>query len=194
LDLFLLRHGDSGKRMSDPSLTVSGKQEIVMIARSIKTLKLKFDAIITSPLKRATQTADIVAKVLGLRKEKNKITIWNDLAPEGNRLRLFNRLRHQFKIESTILMIGHQPYLSNMIYEIISRGIMRKGTGGGDRRATTIILKKGGLAKVRITSLNPSINGELRWLLTPRILKSLVKKKVVTVQNQNQNALQHRKI
>ena len=48
------------------------------------------------------------------------------------------------------------------------------------------------LAKVRITSLIPSINGELRWLLTPRILKSLVKKKVAAVQNQN--ALQHRKI
>lgn len=182
--------------MSDPSLTVSGKQEIVMIARSIKALKLKFDAIITSPLKRAIQTANIVAKVLGIHKEKNKITIWNDLAPEGNRLRLFNRLRHQFKTESTILMIGHQPYLSNLIYEIISSEIMRKGAAGRDRRATTIILKKSGLAKVRITSLIPSINGELRWLLTPRILKSLVKKKVVTVQNQNQNqnALQHRKI
>ena len=77
-----------------------------MIARSIKTLKLKFDAIITSPLKRAIQTANIVAKVLGMRKEKNKITIWNELAPEGNRLQLFNRLHHKFKMESTILMIG----------------------------------------------------------------------------------------
>lgn len=192
LDLFLLRHGDSGKITSDPSLTVSGKQEIVMIARSIKALKLKFDAIITSPLERAIQTANIVAKVLGIHKEKNKITVWNELAPEGNRLRLFNKL-HQFKMESTILIIGHQPYLSNLAYEIMSSGIMRK-RAVGDRRATTIILKKGGLAKVRIISLIPSINGELRWLLTPRILKSLVKKKVATVQNQNQNVLQYRKI
>ena len=94
---------------------------------------------------------------------------------------------------STILMIGHQPYLSNLISEMISSGIMGKGAAG-DRRDTTIILKKGGLAKVRIISLIPSINGELRWLLTPRILKSLVKKKASAVQDQDQNVQQYLKI
>ena len=64
LDLYLLRHGDAGKRMAvaaggntgDVSLTIVGREEVAIIARSVKALNLKFSAIATSPLKRAVQT------------------------------------------------------------------------------------------------------------------------------------------
>jgi len=172
LDLYLLRHGDSGKRMAvaaggntgDVPLTIVGREEIAIIARSTKDLNLKFSAIVTSPLKRAVQTAKIIAKVLAMEKG---ISIWNELAPEGNRSQLYNRLNQDTR-ESSILMIGHEPYLSNMMYDMIFQKNRVTQLG-------RINLKKAGLAKIRVISLTPNISGELRWLLTPRILKLLEK-------------------
>ena len=172
MDLYLLRHGDAGKRMAvaagrnsgDVPLTIVGREEIAIIARSVKDLNLKFSAIVTSPLKRAVQTAKIIAKVLAMEK---RISIWNELVPEGNRLKLYNIL-NQYTRESSVLMIGHEPYLSNMMYDMIfqKNRVNQRGR---------INLKKAGLAKIRVISLTPNISGELRWLLTPRIIKLLAK-------------------
>ena len=172
LDLYLLRHGDSGKGMAvtaggntgDVPLTIVGREEIAVIARSVKALNLRFSAIVTSPLKRAVQTAKIIAKVLAI---EDRISIWNDLVPEGNRSKLYNRL-NQYTRESSILMIGHEPYLSNIMYDMIFQKNRVNQLG-------RINLKKAGLAKIRVISLTPNISGELRWLLTPRILKLLEK-------------------
>jgi phosphohistidine phosphatase len=171
LELYLLRHGDAGRRMTiaagqdsgDLPLTIAGREEITVLARSLKHLNLKFDAIISSPLKRAIQTAKIIAKALVMEK---RISIWNELLPEGKRSKLYNRL-NQYTRESTILMVGHQPYLTNIICDMIfQRRVNQVGQ---------INLKKAGLAKIRVISLIPNTSGELRWLLTPRILKSLAK-------------------
>ncbi len=172
MDLYLLRHGDAGKGMAvaaggnsgDVPLTIVGREEIAIIARSVKDLNLKFSAIITSPLKRAVQTAKIIAKVLAMEK---RISIWNELVPEGNRSKLYIIL-NQYTRESSVLMIGHEPYLSNMMYDMIFQKNRVNQLG-------RINLKKAGLAKIRIISLTPNISGELRWLLTPRILKLLAK-------------------
>ena len=172
LDLYLLRHGDAGRGMvvaagedsGDVPLTIAGREEIAVIARSIKDLNLKFNAIVTSPLKRAVQTSKIIAKILAMEK---RLSIWNELVPEGNRSKLYNKL-NQYTRESTILMIGHQPYLTNIMCDMIFQKNRVNQLGKID-------LKKAGLAKIRVISLTPNVSGELRWLLTPRILKSLAK-------------------
>ena len=172
LDLYLLRHGDAGKRMAvaaggntgDVPLTTVGREEIAIIARSVKALNLRFSAIVTSPLKRAVQTAKIIAKVLAI---ENRISVWNDLVPEGNRSKLYNKL-NQYTRDSSVLMIGHEPYLSNIMYDLIFQKNRVNQLG-------RISLKKAGLAKIRVISLTPNVSGELRWLLTPRILKLLEK-------------------
>jgi phosphohistidine phosphatase len=174
LQLYLLRHGDAGKSVGgakirsvdrsgvDAPLTVSGKQDIELTARSLIVLKLKFTAILTSPLKRALQTAKITAKIMGAEKE---LSICNELAPEGDRLKLYNRLR-SLSQESSVLIIGHEPYLTNLISDMVLQKTKV-------RPVSSINLKKSGLAKIRVISLSPNARGELRWLLTPRILKSL---------------------
>lgn len=92
---------------------------------------------------------------------EKRISIWNELLPEGNRSKLYNKL-NQYTRESSILMIGHEPYLSNIMYDMIfQKRVNQLGR---------INLKKAGLAKIRVISLTPNISGELRWLLTPRIL------------------------
>jgi phosphohistidine phosphatase SixA len=66
------------------------------------------------PLKRAVQTAKIIARVLAMEK---KISIWNELLPERNPSELYDKL-NQFTRESTILMIGHQQGLCKNIERV----------------------------------------------------------------------------
>jgi phosphohistidine phosphatase len=99
---------------------------------------------------------------MGAEKE---LSICNELAPEGDRLKLYNRLR-SLSQESSVLIIGHEPYLTNLISDMVLQKTKV-------RPVSSINLKKSGLAKIRVISLSPNARGELRWLLTPRILKSL---------------------
>jgi phosphohistidine phosphatase len=172
LELYLLRHGDAGRSTAIAAgqdsgnlpLTIAGREEIALVARTVRMLNLKISGIVTSALKRAVQTAKIIARVLAIEK---RISIWNELLLEGGRSKLYNKL-NQYTRESTILMIGHEPYLSNIMYDMIFQKNRVNHLG-------RINLKKAGLARIRI-SLTPNITGELRWLLTPRILKSLAKR------------------
>lgn len=163
MDLLVLRHGEAGRHSPSPgdhkrSLTIEGKQEIVDLSNGLKSLEIKLDCVFTSPLLRAKQTAEIVAKSL---KYTNKIEELDALKPEGSRLELYSVLS-MLKQDSVVLVVGHEPYLSEMISEAISQSGCR------------INLKKAGLARMRIMSTLPKIKGELRWLLTPKHLKKMV--------------------
>jgi phosphohistidine phosphatase len=63
-----------------------------------------------------------------------------------------------------VLVVGHEPYLSTMVSEIVF------DSGNG-----RIVMKKAGLAKITVASFQPKIKGELRWLLTPKHLKKVAK-------------------
>ena len=133
-------------------MTPDGRIEMQKIAKSLKMVGLQTDRIFTSPLRRARETAEITAKIL-------KIPIleeWDELKPDGSKQALYHKLA-RLEQDSRPILVGHEPHLSSMIAEII---------GTPDAR---IVLKKGGLAKVRITSFKPRVSGELRWLLTPKI-------------------------
>jgi phosphohistidine phosphatase len=158
-----MRHGDAGNRKDinndlERSLTAEGREEVEKIAKSLKSLKLDVDMIATSPLKRALETAEIVAEIF---QKTKKLETWNELSPEGERMDLLERLS-RLNEESTVLLVGHEPYLSTLMGDLIS-----------NKPGTRIVLKKGGAAKIVINSLLPKASGELRWLLTPRQLKKL---------------------
>lgn len=161
MDLFILRHGEAGQRSitsrndSKRPLTINGKKEVEEISRGLKVLGIEFDYVLTSPLLRAKQTAEIVSKNV---KCKNQIKDLDELKPEGNKLQLYNNLSG-LKQDSTVLIVGHEPYLSELIGEAISESHCR------------VDLKKAGLARIRTTAILPKIQGELRWLLTPKHLK-----------------------
>jgi phosphohistidine phosphatase len=165
MELFLFRHGEARKRLQsgskdfDRPLTSTGQKEVENISISLKKLNINIDRIITSPLKRAHQTAVIVSKVFAM---EERVEDWNELKPEGNRSELYKKLS-QLKLDSSLLIVGHQPYLTEMI------GNLTFDSDSDDN--ARIILKKSGLAKLVITSLMPIMKGELRWLLSPKLLK-----------------------
>ena len=162
VDIFILRHGEAGNRMtvvekdSERPVTPEGRAEMQKIARSLKAAGLQADRIFTSPLRRARETAEIAAKILNIP----TLEEWDELKPDGSKTELYRKLA-RLEQNSRPILVGHEPYLTSMIGEII-------GTTGAK-----IVLKKGGIGKVRITSFTPRISGELRWLLTPKIITQM---------------------
>ncbi len=170
MELFILRHGEAGQRTSSipgdkkRALTSSGKSEIEEIAKALKILGLKFDLIATSPLKRAYDTAAIVADIFDISK---KVQVWNDLSPESNRTEVFHKIS-QLKEEDVVLIVGHQPMLGEIVNDMIHKG---------KSSPSNLLLKKGGIVRIRVQNKSNIPKGELRWVITPRILKNICGKK-----------------
>ncbi len=155
--LYFLRHGMATERPdwkgddAERPLTDEGKVRIERSAAVLAGLDLELDAILTSTLARARQTAEIVAHALHggdkLRQERR-------LGPGFNRDRLAEILRDHTGAEA-LLLVGHEPSFSETISALI---------GGG-----RIVCKKGGLACVKVDD-RTTLKGELLWLIPPRLL------------------------
>ena len=168
MELFILRHGEAGQRSSQASdrmrpLTTAGKIEILEIAKALKTIGLKFDLVVTSPLKRAYDTAKIVSDIFNIG---NRLQVWNELSPEGQRAQVYRKIS-QLREEYAVLVVGHQPLLGEIVNDMV-----HKGKSG----PCNFILKKGGIVRLRLLNKGNIPKGELRWLLSPRILKNISKK------------------
>jgi phosphohistidine phosphatase len=170
MDIYILRHGDAGAHLSSKtddrkrSLTSLGKEEITDVARALKKIGVGIDVIFSSPLNRAYESAVIVSNIF---KTKVKVKVLDDLAPEGKRLIVYQQLSKQ-KEESVILIVGHEPQLGEIISEIIHKD---KGN------LSNLELKKGGIARLRMLSFKDVPFGELRWLMSPELLKKTNKKR-----------------
>ena len=149
MELYILRHGKAQEHTqnfagdSKRELTEVGKKELCCIAKAIKNLEIDVDDIISSPLIRAKQTAEIIIK--HVKSKKKSIKIWNELKPD-----------------SSIMLVGHEPHLTDLISKIISND----GT-------VDISLKKGGLVHIICNIAKGKISGSLRSIMTPKQLKKL---------------------
>jgi phosphohistidine phosphatase len=170
MELIILRHGDAGQRSSQASdrirpLTSAGKVEILEIAKALKIIGLKFDLVVTSPLKRAYDTAMIVSDIF---KIGNRVQQWDELAPEGKKTEIYRKIS-QLREEYSVLIVGHQPLLGEMVNDMIHN---TKSV------PCNLLLKKGGVVRIRLLRKSNVPRGELRWLLSPRILKNIYKKNI----------------
>lgn len=151
--LYFLRHGLADWPDWDPArdherpLTKEGLKKMKEQAKTLLALDLKLDAILSSPYTRAYQTADIVAAKLRL-----DVKTEPRLAP-GFTYDKLTEIVAAFEDDQALLLVGHEPSFSTIIAELI---------GGG-----RVQLKKGALARVDV---NHELQGELVWLLQPKIL------------------------
>jgi phosphohistidine phosphatase len=156
MDLFILRHGkaeqSSDRADGKRALTADGKDEMRKIGKWMQQKKFRFNVIATSPLTRAYETAEIVARSLG---QKERLVVWEELGPGGD-LDALSYRASLYGEDAAIILIGHEPMLSTLISRIIS------GYDTG-----SLVLAKGGLAKIRNFSFDKRPSGELQWLLTP---------------------------
>lgn len=170
MELYVIRHAVAeplGKRneFSDEqrALTEEGRSRMGETAKGLARLGVELDLILTSPLVRAVETAEIVASSFGLSKKEVKRT--NELAPGASFEQLFTEIKAQVGAES-LALVGHQPDLGRLL----SRIVMSEGA------TASIQLKKGSVCCINVTETVPTLRGELLWLLTPRQLRVLAKK------------------
>ncbi len=152
---YFLRHGIAADaerwegRDADRPLTREGKEKMAREARAIAALALDLDAIVTSPLLRAKQTAEIVAAELEMPvEEEARLGIGFDA-------RALREIIAERPDVGALLLVGHEPGMSLTIGASI----------GGAR----IVLKKAGLACVEFHDV-ASLHGELLWLVPPKVL------------------------
>ena len=138
LRLYFLRHGQAGSRtewQEDDSarpLTTEGKRRMKREAATMRKLVLPLDLIVSSPLIRARQTAEIVAETLGLTA---RLVTDSRLEP-GFDPRQLKALLTAHRDASALMLVGHEPDFSETIGHLI---------GGG-----RLDLKKGALALVEL--------------------------------------------
>ena len=146
--------GTAGIAEADRPLTREGRKKTEQAAKGLLALDLGFDAIFTSPLPRARQTAEILAGILHLSQPK----VLDLLLPGTPVRRLLGELR-DLDAEAPLL-VGHEPSLSSAVSLSVCSTV--KGA---------FKLKKAGLALVELPSRNSGLRGILTLLLTPASLR-----------------------
>ena len=155
MHIYFLRHGiaeeyaaggDTARR-----LTKEGVGRMQAEARAMGQLGITIDLLLTSPLLRARQTADIVAEVLGCP-ALIEPTLASGMQPAALHTVLERHAAQR------VMIVGHEPDLSIAISSMI---------GGGQ-----ISMKKGALALVELP-LDETLDGMLLWLATPKLLRTL---------------------
>ena len=161
MNLYILRHGIAVEpgtpgymKDADRPLTPEGERKLRRIAEAVEALDLSFDLILSSPYLRARQTAEIVAEGLKARK---RLELSDSLTPGGSPKKLVELLNHLQPSAGSVLLVGHEPYLSGLISLLVS----------GDA-SFAVVMKKGGLCKLSTESLKPGRCATLEWLLTPK--------------------------
>ncbi|MEM0244347.1 MAG: histidine phosphatase family protein [Zestosphaera sp.] len=152
----LMRHGEAepkkpGVSDDERSLTQDGRLQVIKVA-SVLGLKPRY--VVSSPLKRALETAEIVAGILGV----SEVLQRDELLPEYFSLNNLRHLLNSMSLDNkdVVMLVGHSPSLEEVIQELL----------GGFR----IYLSPGALAclEVRYPDLS---NSSLKLYLRPELIK-----------------------
>jgi len=159
--LYFLRHASAGEHFANPrkdekrALDKEGIEQCGYIGRAMSALDVQVDLIISSPLKRCTQTAFLVGNELGF---EGRVQLDTGLRPEAG-LADFRKILEKYARQEAIMVVGHNPNLSQFLGSVIS-------DSGCE---ASIELKKGAVAKVEMRRTS----GTMQWCVTPKVLRTL---------------------
>jgi phosphohistidine phosphatase len=159
--LYFLRHASAGKTMLNPKkderrpLDEEGILQSRYVGRLLANLDVQVDQIISSPLKRARQTASLVANELAF---EAAVQVDDALRPEAD-YEQFQTMLSRYKKYDAIMVVGHNPSFTEFLSKSVSAG-----SGGAQ-----IEFKKGAVARVDLSGRA----GMLEWLVTPKIARTL---------------------
>jgi phosphohistidine phosphatase len=162
MKVLLIRHapavraGRDGIRDHDRPLTPRGRRRFRQAARGLARIAGRPDILLTSPLTRARETAEIAAAAF------KRVTPRIEPALGQDDVDVLVTALKKYRPDATVALVGHEPTLSALLAHLLR---MPEGT---DR----FIFKKGGVALVHLPD-GPSMPGQLRWFVKPRILRSV---------------------
>jgi phosphohistidine phosphatase len=156
--LYVMRHGPAEDHAASGvdghrALTESGRERVRAVARLLVEVGEEPVNLVTSPLVRAVQTAEIVAIVTKLSERGGTVAVLSDLAPGGDAAALAWRLASEGK--KRVMLVGHEPDLSNLAGALL----------GSFERS----FDKAAVLGIHLSS--SADRGRLRFLLDPRALR-----------------------
>jgi len=160
--LFILRHGIAADRESfagedaERPLTPKGRKRLARIAAELGKLGYGFDWIVTSPLTRAAETAEIIAVS---QQPKPSVDVCAALRPGGSLEELLAFLAKN--PARSVMLVGHEPDLSLLAGRLIGAG-----------REANLEFRKGGCCLIEYDGLPERNTGRLVWWLTPKVLRA----------------------
>ena len=159
MQVYLLRHGiaENGKPGSADSsraLVPEGKKKLKEVLSVAKSAGTKPTLVLTSPFRRAMETAEIAVAILGLRTEDLVQT--QALIPTGDVGGAWDEIR-VYQEEASLLLVGHEPLFSRLFAYLLGEPDL------------LVEFKKGALARIDIDAFGPQPKGVLRWFIPPKL-------------------------
>ena len=163
MDLYILRHGKAepyGQGFSSDHLrplTSKGRKRTKRSVNGMKAADVNVDLIVSSPILRARQTAEIVHKGLDLAEPIE----FSDTLASGSGREIMSAVQ-AYTSYNCVMLVGHEPALSELI------STMASGT-----YHTALNLKPGGLCKLNVTAVRPGQCASIEWFVTPKQLVAM---------------------
>jgi phosphohistidine phosphatase len=165
VEIYLVRHAAASERDPDRwpddskrPLTPEGEEEFRLAARGLARVVPRVDAILSSPYQRSWRTAEILSELDSWPAPEPLPVLEPTLPPEKAALVL-----EDYAGARSVAVVGHRPGL----HELAAYLLTERSDG------VEIAIKKGGVACVRFDGAPAPGAGELRWLLTPEVLRSM---------------------
>jgi len=155
-----MRHANAGLTRENPlldnkrGLIKEGKEQCMLMARVLSALKVQVDVVVSSPLKRALQTAQFVATELGF---ESKVEICTSLAPDAD-YTAFQDMLAGYAGREGVLAVGHNPNMFQFMRRLVT------GNGGANLR-----MRKAAIARIDLDRHPP----QLQWIIDPRMARSI---------------------
>jgi phosphohistidine phosphatase len=158
MELYLLRHGIAEDRAAtgrdaDRRLTEDGRDKLRRVLERANAAGVQPSLILTSPYRRALETAEIAAHELGY---EGKLARTPALAPDSSPEAVWDAIR-EHRGETAILLAGHEPLFSATVAHLL-----------GSTHAM-VHFRKGALVRIDVDSSRPAPAGVLQWMLTARL-------------------------
>lgn len=159
--IYIVRHASAGQHLTNPKkdekrpLDADGIEQCGIVGRALAALNAQPDVIISSPLKRATQTASLIGNELGY---EGKLLLEAPLRPEAS-FADFRRMLEKYSKYEAIMVVGHNPSIS----EFLARLIAKSGC------EAHVDFKKGAVARVETVRHSATLN----WFFTPKIAREI---------------------
>jgi len=158
MEIYLLRHGiaedgHAGQPDSERALTPEGKKKLRATLRMARDGGMSPTLIMTSPLRRAVQTAQIAAEVLDF---KGELLRTKALSPSSSPRSVWEEVRVH-KDERRILLSGHEPLFSSLAAFLLATPNLQTD------------FKKGAIVRIDVDRFTAEAHGVLKWMLVPKL-------------------------
>jgi phosphohistidine phosphatase len=160
MKIYFMRHANAGEAKLNLAkdekrpLDKLGIEQSHDVGRALAAMDVTVDAIVSSPLPRATQTAAVVANEIGY---EEKVLTDPALRP-GSTYEQFQDLLRRHTREDALMVVGHNPTMTEFLNKLVN--------GGGQG----IEFKKAAVARVDKDGRGPAV---LKWCIPPKVVRSI---------------------